>query len=66
MGKSPLFVKIFGDVVKRDEYLQNMKKFEKCFDLHQTMFEQRRALPNMKFIIKQGGQTCRCFAEHES
>ena len=57
---------MFGEVTKRVEHLQNMKKFEKYFDLHQRNFEQRRTLPNMKFIIKQGGQTRRAFAEHES
>jgi len=40
--------------------------FEKCFDLHQTIFEQRRTFPNMKFIIEKGGQTRRGCAEHES
>ena len=61
-----MFVEMFGEVAKRDEHFQNMKKFEKCFDLHQTIFEQRRTLPNMKISIEQGGQTRRTFAEHES
>ena len=26
--------RLFGKVAKREEHLQNMKKFEKCFDLH--------------------------------
>ena len=43
---------MFGEVAKRDEHLQNMKKFEKCFDLHQTIFKQRQTLPNTKFIIE--------------
>ena len=48
---------MFVRVEKRDEHLQNMKKFEKRFDLHQIIFEQHRTLPNMKFIIEKGGQT---------
>ena len=66
IGKSHLFVEVFGEEAKLDENLQNIKKFDKCFDLNQTIFEQRRALPNMKFIIEKGGQVRRTFAEHES
>ena len=66
IGTSHLFVEMFVRVANRDEHLQNMKEFKKCFDLHQTIFEQCRTLPNMKFIIERGGQTHEHFAEHES
>ena len=56
---------MFVEVAKCDKHLQNMKKFEKCFDLHQIIFEQRQTLPNMTFIIEQGGEMNRAFAEHE-
>ena len=61
-----LFTELFRKVVKRDEHVQNMKKFEDVFDLHRGVFKQRRTLSKAKVIIEQGGQTCQTFAKHES
>ena len=53
-----LSVELFGKVIKRDEHLQNMNKFEKVSDLHQKMLEQRRTLPKTKFIIERVSKNC--------
>ena len=42
------------------------EKVRECFDFDQKVLEHCRRMPNMNFFVKQGGQICLTFGEHES